>query len=119
MGTGEDLGLFVKQNLLPRVNEVTQENLRKLLDDGRPIALTILRDDSSTQSISFVKMLKAAAPANRGFIFAYVDSLKWRSFCQTFQIHRYSNFPRLVIWDGGTTFFEVSNYVKPFSRDKI
>ena len=109
VSTGEDLAQFVGQNLLPRVNEVTSDGLRKLLDDGRPIALTILRDDSSTQSMSFIKMLKAAAPANRAFVFAYVDTLKWRSFCQTFHIHKHSNLPRLIIWDGGTIYFEVSN----------
>ena len=106
---GEDLVQFVGQNLLPRVNEVTPEDLRKLRNDGRPIALAILKEESSTHSLLFIKMLKAAAPANRAFVFAYVDSLKWPSFCRTFHIDKHSNFPEFIIWDGSSTYFEVSH----------
>lgn len=102
---GDDLAQFVQQNLLPRVNLLMTESMRSLREDGRPIALAILRDDSSEQSVSFIKKLKAAAPANRAFVFAYTDTLKWPSFTTTFHIDEQSKVPVFIVWDGDSTYF--------------
>ncbi|MCO5576558.1 hypothetical protein L7F22_030370 [Adiantum nelumboides] len=102
---GDDLALFVKQNLLPRVNIMSSESLRTLREDGRPIALAILDNDSSEQSVSFIKKLKAAAPANRAFLFAYVDWRKWPSFVDSFNIDLKPGVPAFIVWNGDSTYF--------------
>ncbi|MCO5570740.1 hypothetical protein L7F22_024468 [Adiantum nelumboides] len=102
---GDDLALFVKQNLLPRVNIMSSESLRTLREDGRPIALAILDNDSSEQSMSFIKKLKAAAPANRAFLFAYVDWRKWPSFVDSFNIDLKPGVPAFIVWNGDSTYF--------------
>ncbi|KAI5063402.1 hypothetical protein GOP47_0021949 [Adiantum capillus-veneris] len=108
---GDDLTLFVKQNLLPPVNLMSSESLRSLREDGRPIALAILDNDSSEQSESFVKKLKAAAPANRAFLFAYVDSRKWPSFVDSFNIDVKPGVPAFIVWNGDSTYFlSAENY---------
>lgn len=114
---GNDLEHFVQQNLLPRVNLVTGESIRNLRLDGRVIVLAILKDASSDQSVSFIKKLKAAAPANRAFLFAYVDVLEWPPFVATFHINQQSNLPTLVIWDGDTTYF-VNNEGYDFTGER-
>ena len=98
---------FVQQNLLPRVNEVTMDNLLNMREHGRPIGLAILRDDMSIPSVSFIRMLRDLAPRNQAFIFAHVDSVKFPSFTDTFHIDNKSVLPRFIIWDGHSTYFEV------------
>ena len=106
---------FVQQNLLPRVNEVTMDNLLSLREhDGRPIGLAILRDDLSIPSVSFIRMLRDLAPRNQAFIFAHVDSVKFPSFTDTFHIDNKSILPRFIIWDGHSTYFEVSIQLQLF-----
>eukprot|EP00250_Pteridium_aquilinum_P008794 c18213_g1_i1 orf=698-2020(-) len=102
---GDDVALFIKQNLLPRVNILTPENLRAVQEDGRPIALAVLDDGSSEQSEQFIKKLKAAAPANRAFVFAYVDTFKWPSFVDSFRIDVKTKTPAFIVWNGDSTYF--------------
>ena len=108
-GNDDEVVRFVQHNLLPHVNEITIDNLQILRehDDGRPIALAILRDDSSSQSISLIRVLRDVTPSNRDFIFAHVDSAKFPSFVETFHIDNTSTLPQLIIWDGRSTYFKV------------
>ncbi|KAH7444858.1 hypothetical protein KP509_02G094300 [Ceratopteris richardii] len=108
---GDDITLFVKQNLLPRVNLLTPESLRSLREDSRPIALGVLDDGQSEKSKSFIRQLKAAAPANRGFIFAYVDKHEWPSFVDSLNIDVKKGIPAFIVWDGDSTYFmSAENY---------
>eukprot|EP00249_Psilotum_nudum_P027252 c34704_g1_i1 orf=229-1575(-) len=101
---GNDLAQFVRQNFLPLVTSLTFDNLKLFKEDGRPIALAILKDTLLDQSASIIKEMKAAAPANRAFVFAYVDAVKWPEFVESFHT-RGSTFPRFVIWNGDSDYF--------------
>ncbi|PPD88538.1 hypothetical protein GOBAR_DD14520 [Gossypium barbadense] len=63
----EFLGDFIKQNLIPLAVPMNRETLKLLSDDDRKIVLTIMEDENEEKSQKLIKLLKAAASANRDF----------------------------------------------------
>jgi protein disulfide-isomerase A1 len=131
-----DVVEFVEQNLLPLVTSVvSMENVKQLQEDGRPIALAILESDITTPvSKSFLRKMKAAAPAHRSFVFAYVVASEWPAFIRPFKVlakpkskskSKSSSspskeqllLPTMVIWDG--QFYVCSDNPAAFVGDLI
>lgn len=63
---------FVKQNLFPLVVPINYETLKLLKDDERKIVLMIVDDVEDEKSKVLIKILRAAASANRDLVFGYV-----------------------------------------------
>ncbi|KAK4745056.1 hypothetical protein SAY87_011368 [Trapa incisa] len=59
---------FVKQNLLPLSVPINSDTLNLLKDDDRKIVLTIMEDETEDEWQKLVKVLKAAASANRDLV---------------------------------------------------
>ncbi|KAL2653309.1 hypothetical protein R1flu_021437 [Riccia fluitans] len=97
---GADLEVFVRVNLMPLVTKMSSETLKHLREDGRPIVLGIYSGRQSDSAAQFIKMLKSAAPANRGFVFAYVDAAMWPAFVKPFGVEKTTVLPTVVIWNG-------------------
>jgi protein disulfide-isomerase A1 len=129
-----DVVEFVEQNLLPLVTSVvSMENVKQLQEDGRPIALAILESDITTPvSKSFLRKMKAAAPAHRSFVFAHVVASEWPAFIRPFKVlakpkskSKSSSspskeqllLPTMVIWDG--QFYVCSDNPAAFVGDSI
>lgn len=98
---------FIKQNLLPLVMPLNQETLRLLKDDNRKIVVTIVEDDKNDKAKDFVKLLKAAASANRDLVFGYVGFGLWEEFAQSFEVTKHTKLPKMVVWDGNEDYFSV------------
>ncbi|CAM6086549.1 unnamed protein product [Calypogeia fissa] len=102
---GSDLGDYILQHLMPSVSSVDNpEIVQRLKDDGRPIAIGVVGSKSDSSSVSFIQKLKMAAPANRAFVFAYVETTKALAFVEPFGIGKASSLPTVVIWDGESHF---------------
>lgn len=99
---------FIKQNLLPLTLPITSESLKLLKDDKRNIVLTIFEDETHYESKKFIKLLRAAASANREFVFAYVGFNQWQDFAEAFEVGRKTSLPKMVVWDGNEIFSTVS-----------
>ncbi|BBN12954.1 hypothetical protein MPTK1_5g24280 [Marchantia polymorpha subsp. ruderalis] len=115
---GVDMEDFVRQNMMPLVTKMSFESLKLVREDGRPIAIGIYdgqQDDGSVRQ--FMKMLKAAAPANRGFIFSYVDAAKWPSFLKPFGIEKGTTLPTLIVWNGLAEYSSHENEAAFIARD--
>ncbi|KAL8225679.1 hypothetical protein R6Q57_018236 [Mikania cordata] len=98
---------FIQQSLLPLTLPITGENLKLLKDDKRKIVLTIVEDETNYESKQLFKLLRAAASANRDFVFAYVGFNKWKDFAEAFEVGRKTPLPKMVVWDGNEIFFSV------------
>ncbi|XP_076901479.1 protein disulfide-isomerase 5-2-like [Bidens hawaiensis] len=98
---------FIKQNLLPLTLPITSESLKLLKDDKRNIVLTIFEDETHYESKKFIKLLRAAASANREFVFAYVGFNQWQDFAEAFEVGRKTSLPKMVVWDGNEIFSSV------------
>ncbi|KAK9073198.1 hypothetical protein SSX86_007522 [Deinandra increscens subsp. villosa] len=98
---------FIQQSLLPLTLPITEENLKLLKDDKRKIVLTILEDETHYESKELIKLLRAAASANRDFVFAYVGFNQWKDFAEAFEVGRKTPLPKMVVWDGNDVFFSV------------
>lgn len=106
------MGDFILQHLMPSVSFVDNpETVKRLKEDGRPIAIGIVDSRSESGSQSFIQKLKAAVPSNRAFVFAYVDTAKALALVQPFGIGKTSVLPTVVIWDGESHFSKVSSAV--------
>lgn len=103
----EFLDEFIKQHLLPLCMPVNYDTLKTVKDDERKIVLTILRDENDDKSKDLIKLLKAAASANRDFIFGYVGSNQWPAFVDTFGFSRSTKLPKMIVWDGDEEYFSV------------
>ncbi|KAF7811802.1 protein disulfide-isomerase 5-2 [Senna tora] len=101
----EFLEEFVKQNLIPLAVPVSHDTLTSMKADGRKIVLTIVKDEDEEKSKELVKLLKAAASANRDLIFGYVGVAQLEEFAETFDIS--SKLPKMVIWDGSDHYLTV------------
>ncbi|GAB2271930.1 protein disulfide isomerase-like [Dionaea muscipula] len=99
---------FVKENLLPLCMSINSESLKLLKDDQRKIVLTVVEDENDEKSKDLVKLLKAAASANRDLLFAFVGLKQWEDFVETFGIDKKSRLPKMVVWDGNEEYFSVS-----------
>ncbi|KAE8666401.1 Protein disulfide-isomerase 5-2 [Hibiscus syriacus] len=106
----EFLGDFIKQNLLPLVVPMNQETLGQLRFDDRKIVLTIMEDANEEKSQKLIKLLKAAASANRDLVFGYVGVKQWKEFADSFGANKNKKFPKLIIWNGDEEYFSVIGY---------
>lgn len=102
---------FVKQNLIPLAVPVSHDTLKLMSDDGRKIALTIVEDENEEKTKELIKLLKAAASANRDLIFSYVGIVQLEEFAEKFDIS--TELPKMVIWDGSDDYFIVSLRILP------
>ncbi|KAF3793402.1 disulfide-isomerase 5-2 protein [Nymphaea thermarum] len=98
---------YIKQSLLPLCLPLNFDTIKLLKDDDRKIVLTIMKDDSEDNSVKLIKMLRAAASANRDLIFAYVGWEQWEGFVEAFDVNRWTSLPRMVVWDGKEEYYSV------------
>ncbi|XP_074263521.1 protein disulfide-isomerase 5-2-like [Silene latifolia] len=98
---------FVKQNLFPLCLPINPETLKLLRDDDRKIVLTLVDDIQEERSKQLIKILKAAASANRDYLFAYVGLQHFPDFVETFGISKSAELPKMVVWDGDEEYFTV------------
>ncbi|CAI9106225.1 OLC1v1005334C1 [Oldenlandia corymbosa var. corymbosa] len=98
---------YIKQSLLPLVLPINQDSLKLLKDDERKIALTIVKDESDAKSKDLVKLLKAAASANRDLVFGYVGLQQFEALAESFEVNMNSELPKMVIWDGNEEYLSV------------
>lgn len=96
---------FVRQNLIPLVVPVSPETLKLVKADGRKIVLTIVEDEDEERSKELVKLLKAAASANRDLIFGYLGVNQLEEFAEKFDID--TKLPKMVIWDKSDEYLTV------------
>lgn len=99
---------FLKQNFLPLTVPINYDTLKLLKNDERKIVLTILDDEDDEKSKHLIKLLKAAASANRDFIFAYVGVKQFEDFADTFEANKKTKLPKMVVWDGNEEYILVS-----------
>ncbi|XP_057469829.1 protein disulfide-isomerase 5-2 [Actinidia eriantha] len=98
---------FVKQNLFPLAVPINYESLKLLKDDERKIVLTIMEDAEDEKCKELIKLLKAAASANRDLVFGYVGVKQWEDFAETFELTKKTKLPKMVVWDGNEEYFSV------------
>ncbi|XVF30022.1 hypothetical protein REPUB_Repub16aG0021500 [Reevesia pubescens] len=103
----EFLGDFIKQNLLPLVVPLNHETLKLLKDEKRKIVLTITVDEDEDQSQNLIKLLKAAASANRDLVFGYVGVKQWEDFADKFGANEKTKLPKMIVWNGDEEYFSV------------
>ncbi|XP_020231698.1 protein disulfide-isomerase 5-2 [Cajanus cajan] len=96
---------FVRQNLIPLVVPVSPETLKLVKADGRKIVLTIVEDEDEERSKELIKLLKAAASANRDLIFGYLGVNQLEEFAEKFDID--TKLPKMVIWDKSDEYLTV------------
>ncbi|GKV09069.1 hypothetical protein SLEP1_g20618 [Rubroshorea leprosula] len=101
------LGDFIKLNLLPPVVPVNPETLKLLNTDKRKTVLTIMEDEVEEKSQKLIKLLKAAASANRDLVFAYVGVKQWEDFADSFEANRNTKLPKMIVWDGSEEYLSV------------
>ncbi|KAI4352875.1 hypothetical protein L6164_007084 [Bauhinia variegata] len=97
---------YVKQNLLPLATPVSYDTLKLMKSDGRKIVMTIVEDEDEERSKELIKLLKAAASANRDLIFGYVGVEQFEEFAEKFDIG--TKLPKMVIWDGSDDYLLVT-----------
>ncbi|KAJ8551179.1 hypothetical protein K7X08_000549 [Anisodus acutangulus] len=98
---------YIKQNLLPLAMPINPDTLKLLKDDKRKIVLTIVEDENDEGSKGLVKLLKAAASANRDLVFAFVGFKQWQDFTESFEVSKKSKLPMMIVWDGDEEYFSV------------
>ncbi|GMI77146.1 ARABIDOPSIS THALIANA PROTEIN DISULFIDE ISOMERASE 8, PROTEIN DISULFIDE ISOMERASE 8, PDI-like 5-2 [Hibiscus trionum] len=101
------LGNFIKQNLLPLVVPLNHETLKLLKDEERKIVLTITADENEDQSQNLIKLLRAAASANRDLVFSYVGVKQWEDFADKFEANEKSKLPKMIVWNGDVEYLSV------------
>ncbi|XP_061375413.1 uncharacterized protein LOC133317564 isoform X2 [Gastrolobium bilobum] len=73
--------------------------------DGRKIVLTIVEDENEERSRELIKLLKAAASANRDLIFGYVGVKQLEEFAENFDIG--TKLPKMVVWNKSDDYLTV------------
>ncbi|XVE60773.1 hypothetical protein DITRI_Ditri05aG0154300 [Diplodiscus trichospermus] len=101
------VGDFIKQNLLPLVVPLNYDTLKLLKDEERKIVLTITADENDDQSQNLIKLLKAAASANRDLVFGYVGVKQWEDFADKFEANEKTKLPKMIVWNGDEEYFSV------------
>ncbi|KAJ1424919.1 Thioredoxin-like superfamily [Sesbania bispinosa] len=96
---------FVKQNLIPLAVPVSHDTLKLMKADGRKIVLTIVEDEDDENSKELIKLLKAAASANRDLIFGYVGVNQLEEFAEKFDIG--TKLPKMVVWNKSDDYLAV------------
>lgn len=84
---------------------VSYETLKLMKADGRKIVLTIVEDEDEETTRELIKLLKAAASANRDLIFGYVGVKQMEEFAENFDID--TKLPKMVIWDKSDDYLSV------------
>lgn len=111
----EFLEEFIRQNLFPLAIPINPDTLKSLEEDQRKIVLTIVEDETEEKTEKIIKLLKAAASANRDLIFGYVGVKQYEDFTDTFGVNKRTVLPKMVVWDGDEEYFSVSfNFLKTF-----
>lgn len=87
---------------------INHDTLKLLKDDKRKIVLTLMEDESDEKSQQLIKLLKAAASANRDLVFAYVGVKQFEDFADTFEANKKAKLPKMVVWDGDVDYLTVS-----------
>lgn len=87
---------------------ISQDSLKTLRDDERKIVVTIVDDETTDKSKELVKVLKAAASANRDLVFGYVGVKQWEDFTESFEVYKKTVLPKMIVWDGDEQYFSVS-----------
>ncbi|KAL1533804.1 Protein disulfide isomerase-like 5-2 [Salvia divinorum] len=98
---------YVKQSMIPLILPINQDSLKSLRDDERKVVLTILEDEVDDKSKEVIKVLKAAASANRDLVFGYVGLKQWRDFVESFEVYKKTALPKMVVWDGDEEYYTV------------
>ncbi|XP_047961276.1 protein disulfide isomerase-like 5-2 [Salvia hispanica] len=106
-GPFEDVEDYVKQSMIPLILPINQDSLKSLRDDDRKVVLTILEDEVDDKSKEVIKVLKAAASANRDLVFGYVGLKQWGDFVESFEVYKKTPLPKMVIWDGDEEYYTV------------
>ncbi|OVA04064.1 Thioredoxin [Macleaya cordata] len=104
---GDFLEDFIKQSLLPLSMPINYETLKLLKEDERKVVLTIVEDESDEKSLKLIKLLRAAASANRDLVFGYVGMKQWEDFADTFEVNKKTKLPKMVVWDRNEEYFSV------------
>lgn len=95
--------------MLPLVLPLSEDSLRLLKDDKRKVVVTIMKDEVDEKSYQLIKVLKAAASANRDLIFGYVGLKQWEDFVESFEVYKKTPLPKMVVWDGNDEYHTVSD----------
>lgn len=90
---------FIKQSLLPLAVPINYETLKLLKDEERKIVLTIMEDELDEKSLKLIKILRAAASANRDLIFGYIGVKQWEDFVDVFGVKKGMKLPKMIVWD--------------------
>ncbi|KAK9111873.1 hypothetical protein Scep_019392 [Stephania cephalantha] len=90
---------FVKQNLLPLSIPINYDTLKLLNGDERKIVVTIVEDETDEKSLKLIKLLRAAASANRDLVFGYFGVKQWEDFADTFEVNKKTKLPKMIVWD--------------------
>ncbi|CAN6457370.1 unnamed protein product [Victoria cruziana] len=98
---------YIKQSILPLCLPLNFETIKLLKGDERKIVLAIMKDDSEDNSLKLIRMMRAAASANRDLIFAYVGLEQWGGFVEAFDVNRWTSLPKMVVWDGNEEYYSV------------
>ncbi|XP_057793567.1 protein disulfide isomerase-like 5-2 [Salvia miltiorrhiza] len=98
---------YVKQSMLPLILPLNQDSLKSLRDDERKVVVTILEDEVDEKSKEVIKVLKAAASANRDLVFGYVGLKQWEDFVESFGVYKKTPLPKMVVWDGDEEYYTV------------
>lgn len=102
---------FIKQNLFPLCLPMNHDTLKLLRDEERKIVLTFVEDENDDKTKKLIKLLKAAASANRDYLFAYAGLQQFEDFVETFEINKKTKLPKMVVWDGDEEYFNVSHRI--------
>lgn len=95
---------------------INSDSLKLLRDEDRKIVLTFVEDENEDKTKKLVKLLKAAASANRDYLFAYAGLQQFQDFVETFEISKTTKLPKMVVWDGNEEYFNVSHHPLFISR---
>ncbi|KAG9444155.1 hypothetical protein H6P81_015495 [Aristolochia fimbriata] len=98
---------FVKQNLLPLTMPINYNTLKLLRGDERKVVVTVMKDENDISSFELVKILRAAASANRDLIFVYVGVKQFEDFVDPFDIDHKTILPRMLIWEKDEEYYMV------------
>lgn len=86
---------------------ISQDSLKSLKDDERKVLLTIVEDETQEKSKGLLKVLKAAASANRDLVFGYVGFKQWEDFAESFEVNKNTQLPKMVVWNGNEEYYSV------------
>ncbi|KAF5201694.1 disulfide isomerase protein, partial [Thalictrum thalictroides] len=90
---------YIKQNLIPLALPINYDTIKLLNDDEREVVLTVVEDESDEKSLALIRLLRAAASANRDLVFGYLGVKQWGEFAETFDVNKNTELPKMVVWN--------------------